>query len=99
MNIINNLPNEIQELIYNQYLEKQRDYHINQYKNRIKLLYFDKLKENIEHINTYIVDECFNSYSDLEENSDYDLDEMEEDFNDNAYKCFVEYYFGLCKYV
>ena len=99
MNIIKNLPLEIQELIYNQYLEKQRDYHINQYKNRIKLLYFDKLKENIQHINTYIVDDCFNSYSDLDENSDYDLEKMEEDFYDNAYKEFVETYLKLCKYV
>ena len=95
MNIIKNLPIEIQELIYNQYLEKQRDYHIYQYKNRIKLLYFDNLKENIEHINNFIVDSCFDSYSDIDENTDYDLEEMEEDFYENTYLEFVDYYFKL----
>jgi hypothetical protein len=96
MNIINNLPIEIQDLIYNQYLEKQRDYHVYQYNYRIKLLYFDELKHNIEHINTFIVDECFDSYSDIDENSDYDWNEMEEDFYENAYEDFVEFYFRIC---
>ena len=74
MNIIKNLSNDIQELIYNQYLEKQRDYYVYQYNNRIKLLYFDKLKQNIEHINSFIVDDYFdklkNKRSSLQEKKD-----------------------------
>jgi Leu/Phe-tRNA-protein transferase len=92
MNIMNNLPNEIQELIYNQYLEKQRDYYINQYKNRIKLLYIEELEDNIDCIDTAIVESCIDSYSDSEW-IDTNINEIEEDLYENTYEYFIDYYF------
>ena len=102
MNTIKNLSNDIQELIYNQYLEKQRDYYVYQYNNRIKLLYFDKLKQNIEHINSFIVDDYFDklkTFIDIDREDEDILNKWEDNFNDKTYKYFVETYFRLCKYV
>ena len=102
MNTIKNLSNDIQELIYNQYLEKQRDYYVYQYNNRIKLLYFDKLKQNIEHINSFIVDDYFDklkTFIDIDREDEDILNKWEDNFNDKTYKHFVETYFRLCKYV
>ena len=93
MNIFNNLPIEIQDIIYNQYLQKQRDYHIYQYKNRSNLLYINELKENLFNTHDCIVDNCIDSYSDIDE--DTNTNEMEEDFYENSYEYFVYYYFRL----
>ncbi len=87
MNIIKNLSNDIQEIIYNEYLEKQRDYHINQYKNRIKLLYLDKLKDNI----SFCYDESTEYMpliSEIEDNKDILEDDRWKYYYDYCFKYF-----------
>lgn len=48
MDIFKNLPNELQEIIYNDYLQKQRQYHIDRFNKNTKL------NNNVNYFNNFI---------------------------------------------
>ncbi len=55
MNIFKELPNDIQRIIYNEYLEKQREYHINNYNNIHNINYnhtdnYEELKSQFKNL-------------------------------------------------
>ena len=48
MNIFKNLPIELQQNVYNDYLESQREYHINRFHKNTKI------KNNVDYFNNFI---------------------------------------------
>jgi len=85
------LPLDIQKIIYNDYLGKQREYHIDKYKyvyrleNNSKLPYLEELKRNQNHTN----DLLFETYIRLDE----------EELYDKINELFLEFYFEYNKYM
>jgi hypothetical protein len=94
MDIFKELPHDIQKIIYNDYLEKQREYHINNYSNPV-LPYMEELKKNQNYISDLLFETYMCGYEDDDEELYDKIDEgfCWEYFNNNKYKLRIKYKF------